>query len=310
MNAREARRRIWGWWMFDFANQPYSTLLMTFIFAPYFASAVVSDPTLGQQYWGWMLAISGLFIALMAPILGAIADSAGPRRPWLLFFSLLYVIGAAGLWVAAPGTEHVVLVLVLFAIGMMGLDFGIIFTNAYLPELGRREELGAISGTGWAVGYGGGVLALIVMLLIFAENEAGVTLLGNPPPLGLDAEAREGTRMVGPLSALWYVVFALPFFLWVPDVARKPRVAGAVARGMRDLWGTLRNLPRNRSLAAYLGGSMLYRDGLNGIFAFGGIYAAGVLGWSIVQIGVFGILAAVVGIVGCWFGGRAARRVG
>lgn len=310
MDARTARKRVWGWWMFDFANQPYSTLLMTFIFAPYFASAVASDPTQGQQYWGWMLAISGLFIAALAPILGAIADSAGPRRPWLYVFSVMYVIGAAGLWVAVPDSENVVLVLLLFAIGMMGLDFGIIFTNAHLPELGKREELGAISGSGWAVGYAGGVLALVVMLLVFAENEAGVTLLGNPPPFGLDAEAREGTRMVGPLSALWYVVFALPFFLWVPDVPRKPRIVGAVAEGLRGLGRTLRQLPRNRSLAAYLGSSMLYRDGLNGIFAFGGIYAAGVLGWSIVQIGVFGILAALVGIVGCWVGGRADRRLG
>ena len=304
------RRRIWGWWFFDWANQPYNTLLLTFIFAPYFASAVAPDPVRGQELWGWMLSATGVCIALMAPILGAIADSAGPRRPWIWVFSLLYVVGAAGLWLAVPGGENIGLVLVFFALGMIGLEFGIIFTNSYLPELGPRSEIGRISGTGWAMGYIGGTLALAVMLLFLAENDAGVTLLGNPPAFGLDPEMREGTRFVGPFSALWYIVFAIPFFLWVQDGARKPHVAGAVARGLRDLRSTLATLPRHPSLFAYLGSSMFYRDALNGIYAFGGIYAAGVLGWSIIQIGVFGIMAAVVGAVFAWLGGKADSRYG
>jgi UMF1 family MFS transporter len=98
------RKHIWGWWSFDWANQPYNTLLLTFVFAPYFASAVAPDPVTGQALWGWMLAGSGLVIALAAPVMGAIADSSGNRRSWLLLWSALYALGAAALWLAARVT--------------------------------------------------------------------------------------------------------------------------------------------------------------------------------------------------------------
>ena len=308
--APEQTRRIRAWWLFDWANQPYNTLLLTFIFAPYFASAVAPDPVTGQKLWGWMLALTGLSIALMAPVLGAIADSAGRWRPWLVLWSVLYVLGSVALWWAVPEAERLWPILLAFAIGMIGLEFGIIFTNALLPGLAPREQLGRISGTGWAIGYAGGVVSLVVMLFFLAETDTGRTLIGLAPAFGLDPEAREGTRAVGPFSALWYVVFALPLFLLIPEHRRPRPPAGAVTRGLTELVGTLRSLPRHPSLLAYLGSSMFYRDALNGIFAFGGIYAAGVLGWSIVQIGVFGITAAVVGAVACWLGGKADSAFG
>ena len=306
----EAGRRIRAWYLFDWANQPYNTLLLTFLFAPYFASAVAPDPVTGQAMWGWMLAITGVGIALMAPVLGAIADSAGRWRPWLVLWSALYVLGAAALWWAAPGMEVLWPMLVAFAIGMVGLEFGIIFVNALLPGLAPREALGRISGTGWAVGYAGGVVSLAIALVFLAEGEDGRTLAGLAPAFGLDAEAHEGTRAIGPFSALWYVVFALPLFLAIPEHPRRPRRRGAVRKGLSELRATLVALPRHPSLLAYLGSSMFYRDALNGIFAFGGIYAAGVLGWSITQIGVFGITAAVVGAVACWLGGKADSAFG
>jgi MFS transporter, UMF1 family len=310
MNA--ARKRIWGWWMFDWANQPYSTLLLTFIFAPYFATSVAADPVTGQAIWGWMLAMSGVAIALGAPVLGAIADVSGRRRAWVAMWSALYMVGAGALWWAVPGADQgtILLVLTAFAIGLVGLEYGIVFTNAILPTLGGRDDLGRISGTGWALGYLGGLLALVIMLAALAENDRGVTLIGIAPILGLDPEMREGTRFVGPFTALWLFVFAIPFFLWVREPASPRAAPGSVARALRELGQSLRALPRRRSLFAYLTGSMVYRDALNGIYAFGGIYAAGVLGWSIIQIGVFGILAAAVGAVACWIGGKLDSRYG
>lgn len=303
-------KRIWGWWFFDWANQPYNTLILTFVFAPYFAASVAPDPATGQAMWGWTLAITGVCIAALAPVLGAIADSAGPKRPWIVLWSVVYVVGAALLWFAVPGADPVIWVLVAFAVGMFGLEFGIIFVNSILPSLGNREELGRISGSGWGFGYLGGMLSLIIVLLFLAENEDGTTLLGIEPLLGFDPDAREGTRAVGPFTALWYLVFVIPFFLWVPEPAPQPRTEGAIRRGLGELWHTIRSLPRRPSLFAYLGGSMFYREGLNGVFAFGGIYAAGVLGWSITQIGVFGITAALTGAVFAWIGGRADSAFG
>ncbi|MFC7705863.1 MFS transporter [Plastorhodobacter daqingensis] len=307
------RKRIWGWYFFDWANQPYSTLLMTFIFAPYFASAVAADPVRGQQDWGTMLTVTGLCIALLAPVLGAVADSGGGRRGWILLWSVFYVGGAFSLWWAEPGMETTFWILVAFGLGVIGLEFGIIFTNAILPELGPREALGRISGSAWAFGYAGGVLSLLIVLAFLAENETGHTLIGLKPLFGLDPEAREGTRAVGPLTAAWYVLFVIPFFLWVPQDRRQTtrrQPIQATRAALRDLGGTLRRLPRQPSLFAWLGSSMLFRDALNGIYAFGGIYAAGVLGWDITRIGLFGIVAAIAGAVFCWFGGRADSRFG
>ncbi len=307
------KRRIWGWFFFDWANQPYNTLLLTFIFAPYFAASVAPDPVTGQQLWGWMLALTGAVIAMLAPVLGAIADSGGPKRPWIVLWSVLYVVGAFGLWWAVPEMEALWIVLLAFAIGMIGLEFGIIFTNAFLPSLGPRVELGRISGSGWAFGYVGGMVSLVMMLAFLAEGDTGRTFFGLEPGFGLlDAEAREGTRAVGPFSALWYLVFVIPFFLWVPEPVRPPSPPrkGVVRQGLADLWRTLRRLPQYPSLLAYLGSSMFYRDALNGVFAFGGIYAAGVLGWSVTMLGIFGITAALTGAVFCWLGGRADRAFG
>ncbi|WP_417279559.1 MFS transporter [Celeribacter sp.] len=316
------RKRIWGWMMYDWATQPFHTLILTFIFGPYFAEQVIAYLTAGgmdaahakaeaQSIWGYGLTVAGLTIAIFAPILGSIADENKRRMPWIWLFSSLYVIGSAGLWLASPADFPTLLVLIFFGLGLIGVEFTTIFTNALLPALGTREEIGKISGNGWAWGYVGGIIALVIMLLLFAENAAGVTLLGIAPLFGFDPEAREGTRFVGPFVALWFVISMVPFFLWVrePKAASLP-MGRAVRKGMSDLIKTLKTLPSRQSLFAYLGASMFYRDALNGVFTFGGIYALGALEWSVVQIGVFGILAAFTGAVFTYFGGIADQKFG
>ena len=296
---------VWGWMFFDWAAQPYFTLLLTFIFAPYFASAVVADEVMAQQYWGWMLTGVGIAIAILAPILGSVADASGSRLNWILGFSILSVAGSASLWWAYPNSDMAIWILVAFGIGLIGVEFTTIFTNAMLPDLGTERDMGIISGSGWAFGYAGGLVSLAIAILLLAENDSGVTLLGTSPILGLDPEAREGTRAVGPLAACWYVAFMIPFFLWVRDGSRKNG-----GQSLSGLAKTIRTLPRNTSLLAYLGSSMFYRDALNGLFAFGGIYAVGVLDWTIVQIGIFGILSLVFGAAFSWIGGLADGKFG
>ncbi|QBY02824.1 MFS transporter [Rhodophyticola sp. CCM32] len=307
-----ARRRIWGWWMFDWASQPYNTLLLTFIFGPY-VNELLGDGTAAQTAWGYGIGAAGLLIALLAPILGAIADRSGKRMPFIWLFSVMYVVGAAGLWLAVPGDFNLVVILCFFAIGLIGMEFATIFTNALLPSLGPRDQLGRISGSGWAFGYLGGFVALVIMLLLLAENAVtGKTLIGIDPILGLNAQMREGTRAVGPLAATWYALFMIPFFLWVRET-RQPDalpMGRAVATALPELIGHLKALPQDRSLFAYLGSSMFYRDALNGMYVFGGIYAAGVLGWSVVDVGIFGILAVLTGALFAWIGGRADSRFG
>ncbi|MFP1643768.1 MFS transporter [Pontitalea aquivivens] len=307
----DARKRIWGWYFFDWASQPYNTLLLTFIFAPYMKELLGSG-TAAQTVWGYGIGLTGLVIAVLAPFLGAIADKAGGRIGFIWVFSVMYVLGAGGLWHAAPGDFSLIFVMLCFAIGLIGMEFATIFTNAMLPDLAGRDRMGRVSGSGWAFGYLGGMVALIVMLTLLAENASGVTLIGIAPILGLDPGMREGTRSVGPLVAIWYAVFMVPFFLWVREIRRPDAlpVRAAVRGAWPELRATLAQLPRNRSLLAYLMSSMCYRDALNGIYVFGGLYAAGVLGWSIVQVGIFGILGTITGATFAWVGGKADDRFG
>lgn len=311
MTDRTAQKRIWGWWWFDWASQPYNTLLITFIFGPYVVS-VVGDGSTAQAIWGYGIGLAGLLIAALSPLLGAVADRSGRRLPFIWFFSLLYVLGAWGIWWSAPADFNIWFVMLVFCIGLIGMEFATTFTNSMLPDLAPREELGKVSGSGWAWGYVGGLVALILMLTLLAEGSTGKTLIGISPLFGLDPEAREGTRAVGPLTAIWYAVFMIPFFLWVRE-PRKPdavSVAQALREAGPELVSTLKGLPKDRSLFAFLGSSMFYRDALNGVYTFGGIYAAGVLGWTVIDVGVFGILAISTGALFAWAGGKADSRFG
>lgn len=309
--GRASKRAIWGWMLFDWAQQPFHTLVITFVFAPYFAAAVAPDAARGQELWGYATGIGGLLIALSSPVLGAIADASGPRKPWVFAFSVLGVIGCWGLWFAVPGMDNLTLVLIAIALAVFGMEFAAVFNNAMMPTLVPRSELGRLSGSAWGLGYVGGLLTLVLVLgFLSASPETGRTLLGFEPLFGLDPAMREGDRASGLLTAIWYVVFALPMFLFTPDVARRPQVAGAVKKGLSELRETLRGLPGERSYFSYLMSSMFYRDALNALYAFGGIYAAGVLGWTIIQIGIFGILANITGAIGAWLGGRADQRYG
>lgn len=314
------RKRIWGWMAFDWATQPFYTLGLTFIFGPYFAAISMgyfSDQmeeagqaaAASQTLWFWGQTISGLFIAFSAPLIGAYADSTGRRMPWIWAFSAIYVFMTWALWWALPDASTLFLILIAFNVGLIAAEFLLIFVNAILPSLGTKEEIGRISGNGAALGYWGGVLSLFIMLLLLAENDSGKTLIGLDPLFGLDATARQGTRSVGPFIALWFMVFMIPFFIWV----REPRQAsrsGGVREAMRDLRQSLAGAVRRKSLLNFLLSSMLYRDALNALYSAGGVYATLVLGWSIIQIGVFGIIGAITAAVATQIGGVFDSRLG
>ncbi|MBO6717264.1 MAG: MFS transporter [Rhizobiaceae bacterium] len=297
--------------LFDWAQQPFHTLIITFVFAPYFAASVASDAARGQELWGYATGIGGLAIALSSPVLGAIADATGPRKPWILFFSVIGFICCMLLWFAVPGMESLTWMLLVIALAVFGMEYAAVFNNAMMADLVPRSELGRLSGSAWGLGYVGGLITLVIVLGLFsASPESGKTLLGLTPILGLDPAMHEGDRAAGPFTAIWYAVFALPMFLFTPDVPRRISQSGAVKQGLARLGATLKSLPRERSYFSFLMSSMFYRDALNALYTFGGIYAAGVLGWSIIQIGIFGILANLTGAIGAWIGGHADKRFG
>jgi UMF1 family MFS transporter len=306
------QRAVAAWVLFDWAAQPFFTLVTTFIFAPYFAAAVAASPEEGQALWGYATAAAGLCIALLSPALGAIADEAGGRKPWIAAFGGLLVAGSALLWLAAPGAPAAVPIALLgYGVALIGAEFATVFNNAMMPTLVPPERIGRLSGTGWAVGYLGGLVSLALVLTLLATSpETGRTLLGLPPILGLDGFARDGDRLTGPLSALWFILFVLPMFLLVPDRPRRMPLAKAVGAGLAQLKATVLSLRERRPLAAFLLANMIYADALVALFAFGGIYAAGAFGWGSIEIGVFGILLTVTGTLGAWLGGMLDDRLG
>lgn len=321
MSASAQKKRIWGWIAFDWATQPFYTLGLSFIFGPYFAALATDYYLAGgmeteaakaqaQATWTGALTIAGLCIALTAPFLGAYADNSGRKIPWIAFFSGVYVVSTWMLWGVEPDTTRIAWTLVIFFTGFIAAESALNFVNAILPSLGTEDEVGRISGTAAAMGYAGGVLSLFIMLLLLAENEEGVTLLGNAPALGLNPDAREGTRSVGPFIAIWFAVFMVPFFLWVRDDPPKARTRVSLGKTLGDLGATLKELTKRRSLGAFLLGSMFYRDALNALYGLAGVYAQQVLDWSIIQIGVFGIIGAITATIATYIGGRCDQRFG
>jgi UMF1 family MFS transporter len=306
------RAAVISWIFFDWAAQPYFTLITTFVFAPYFATHVASDPASGQALWGFATAAAGLMIALMSPVLGAIADASGRRKPWIAAFGALLVIGSCLMWFGKPGDASVIPPLLLaYAIATVGVEFATVFNNAMMPSLVPPDKIGRLSGTGWATGYVGGILSLILVLGFLAANpETGRTLFGFVPLFGLDPVTHQGDRITGPLTGIWFIIFVLPMFLLTPDYPAKRPVREALRAGLIDLKQTLGELPQRKSLAAFLLANMIYTDGLVTLFAFGGIYAAGTFGWHTLQIGSFGILLAIAGTFGAWLGGKLDDRLG
>jgi UMF1 family MFS transporter len=307
-----ARARF-GWILFDWSTQPFFTLVTTFIFAPYFTSAVVSDPAQGQALWGYATGFAGLCIAMLSPFLGAVADASGPRKPWIALFGTFLFIGCAMLWFAVPGAPYAILFGLLgYVIATLGAEFASVFNNAMMPTLVSPEKLGRLSGTGWAVGYVGGLISLVLALVFLATDaETGKTLLGRDPAFGLDASSRAGDRASGPFAAVWFLIFVLPLFVFTPDLAKTGlSLRAAIAGGLNSLRDSLRGLRTDKNLARFLLANMIYADGLAALFAFAGIYAAGVFGWGSTQIGIFGILLTVTATLGAWLGGKADDAFG
>ncbi|GKQ53965.1 MFS transporter [Bradyrhizobium sp. Ce-3] len=306
------RAAVISWIFFDWAAQPYFTLITTFVFAPYFASFVASDAASGQALWGFATAAAGLAIALLSPVLGAIADASGRRKPWIAVFGALLVVGSSAMWIGKPGNPDIIPMLLLaYAIASVGVEFATVFNNAMMPTLVPPERIGRLSGTGWATGYVGGILSLILVLGFLAANaETGKTLFGFTPMFGLDPAMHEGDRITGPLTGLWFIIFVTPMFLFTPDYPAKRPLREALGEGLRELRESLASLPKQKSLARFLLANMIYTDGLVSLFAFGGIYAAGTFGWDTIRIGTFGIILAVAGTFGGWLGGKLDDRFG
>lgn len=296
-------RQLLAWATFDWAATPFFVVVITFIFAAYFTQAVAANPVDGTAQWGWAMTIAALIIGVLAPIFGAVADAGGRRKPWLGAFVLIAAAGMVGLWEIMPHAEHVLLALILVVIANVGSEVAQTFYNSMLPELSPPEQVGRWSGLGWGLGYIAGIIGLVILLFGFVQRV--------PPLLGLDPATAENVRIAGPLCAVWLLVFSLPLFLIVPDRSGAGLPLGAAVRtGLRTLGHTLLDVRRQANLARFLLARMIYQDGLNTLFAFGGIYAAGTFGMDTAQVIMFGITLNLTAGLGAFLFSAIDDRIG
>lgn len=276
---------IVSWCLYDWANSAFPVIITTFVFAVYFTKSVAPNPIIGTANWGKMIAISSLVIGIISPILGAIADNQGRRKPWLGVFSLIGGSACFMLWQVKPVASDMQLALLLVAIATIGYETATVFYNSLLKDIVPKPFIGRISGIGWGVGYIGGLCCLTLVLFFL--------ILHRPAWLVLDTSQAQQIRLCGPIVAIWLLVFAIPLFIKTPDpkttTGTNHNFFVTLKKTFKQLKNTLLLLKHNPIILRFLIARLFYIDGLNTLFAFGGIYAAGTFNLSFTQIMIFGI---------------------
>lgn len=304
------RRGLFGWMMFDWAAQPFFTVVTTFVFGPYFAARMAADPVAGQFAWSLTATIAGIVIAVLSPVLGSIADATGNRKRWIGFFAVIKILALASLWWAAPGSS-VVSIGLLVILATIAAEFSIVFNDSQMPRLVSKDNVGTVSNIAWGLGYLGGMIALFIVLLLLAgSTTTGKTLIGLDPLFGLDPNAGEDARVTGPFAAIWYLIFILPMFLFTPDTATGMPMGPAIRTGLSELKSTLGELRRRTGILRFIIARMIYQDGVNALLILGGAFAVGMFGWETTEIGLYGIILNVVAVLGCGIASVLDRRFG
>ncbi|MEX0844186.1 MAG: MFS transporter [Balneolaceae bacterium] len=291
--TKNSTRGLLAWAMYDWANSAYFVMIQTFVFAAYFAQSIAVDETSGTTLWGNMIGLAGFVIAFSAPFLGSIADEGGRRKPWILFFTILCVFGSSALWFAEPSSDFIWFALAMAFIATLGAELSFIFYNAMLPDLTTSLTIGKWSGWGWAMGYAGGLMCLIIGYFGFVEYGSDL--------FGLNEDTLENVRITFVLTGLWYALFSIPLFLKTPDTPSKNKTTSqAISDGMKQLRNGLQVLKEEPNIWKFLLARLFYNDGLATIFAMGGVYAAGTFGFNTGQIFLFGIALNVTAGLGAF----------
>lgn len=313
-----AKKSIFAWCLYDWANSAFSTVIITFVFSVFFTRGMIGDETLGAAWWGYAIGVSGLFIAILGPFLGAVADHSGARKRWIFWLSMMCIVPCALLWFAQPAVgplpedpstivnlNNILLVLGLVVVANVGYELSAVFYNAMLTHIAPKHLIGRVSGWGWGIGYLGGLGALALALF----GLVGVSEM--EPWFGVSGMDSANVRATGPLTALWFLVFMIPMLIWTHDVERRPMPVGeAMKLGLKQLGRTLREVKHHKNLVQFLVASAVFRDGLNTLFTVGGIYAAGVYGMDLVEILFFAIGLNVTAGAGAFIFAHLDDKIG
>jgi MFS transporter, UMF1 family len=309
-------RSAWGWAFYECGRNPYVILCTIYILAPYIASQLFASGIEGQAAIADWNRNAGIIVALSAPFLGAIADRYGNRKPFLLGVTALMVPLIFSLWWAVPpGTPG----LPVWAVGLVITATGVLFAwnevlhNSMLPNATTPASLPHASGMALALGNGVSVVFLLVMLWGLAfPGVFDLPLVPDQPLFGLDPATHETSRIAGPVAAVWFALAAIPLFLFARDAPRTGLGSGAAVRsGITSLLATIRTLfSQHRNAGTFLVARMLYTDGKTALLIFGGVVAAGVLDWGLLEMTAYGIILSVFAVIGGLLGGWLDTRIG
>jgi|TARA_B100001971_G_scaffold202724_1_gene216811 UMF1 family MFS transporter len=292
-------KKVFNFALYDFANSAFTTIIITFIFATYFAKQIAPNTVLGQSYWGWTIGLVGFLVAIAGPFIGSFADKKNKILFFLRFFSLLCIFFTSLLWFAKPFQNYLLYTLVIVGIANFFYELSLIFYNSLLKDISKSKNLGKSSGLGFALGYIGGIATLFISIKLFIDNDN--------LPFGLSKEESQNIRATAILVSAWFLLFSSPFLFFFKKKLKK------INKSALSNFSELKNLIWNRglkTLGKFLIARMLYADGLNAIIVMGGIFAVGVFNLQIKELLILSVLMNITAFIGAFVGGLANDKYG
>ncbi|MAW21336.1 MAG: MFS transporter [Flavobacteriales bacterium] len=284
------RREVFAWSLYDFANQPFTTIIVTFIYSGFFTKVIAENEQVGTTMWANSIALTAIIVALVSPILGAIADSAGYRKSFLILFTWIAAVSSILLYFPAEGDT--LLALTLFVIANVAFEIGTVFCNSYLPDLSTSKNSGSVSGFAWGLGFFGGLIALFLSIFLFPE---------------LDSIA---IRRINILVGLWFFVFSIPTILFVKDRKKEKLTKYHFFSSFSTIKKTFRTVSNYKIVYQFLIARLFFNDGLVTIFALGGIYAVGTLDFTFSEVMKLGIVLNLAAGIGSFIFGYVEDKIG
>jgi UMF1 family MFS transporter len=291
-------------------------LIFVYVFPSYFANLIAGDPVRGQALWGSANTVTSILVGALAPVLGAIADRQGRRKPWLALTFAIMIPCCFALWYAMPGATSglsVTGILAIVAVLLACFLIGEVFHNSMLPSIAEPDRLASLSGLGLSLNAVAVMVSMSLMLVFCALPGSGVSwpFLPDAPVFGLDPQKQEHIRISGPVAGTWLLLLAMPFMIWTPDrPSTGISMRRAVREGMEQLRRTIREARRLSNVGRYLVARMFYNDGKVAMVAYSAIYAAGNFKWGVVQLILFGMLLTPSSIAGGLLVGSIESRLG
>ena len=284
------RKQVLSWSLYDFANQPFTTIIVTFVYGAFFTKYIVKDEHIGTLLWTIAISVTAIVVSILSPILGALADSGGYRKFFLMIFT--WICSVFSILLYFPDSGDVYLALSIFVIANISFEMGCVFSNSYLPDLSQKENIGKISGFAWGLGFFGGLSALFLSLYFFPEMNS------------------EGIKRINVLVGVWFLVFSIPTFLYVKDKKPEKFKKKHIKDTFKSLKKTLNQVRNYKIIANFLLARLFYNDGLITIFSLGGIYAVETLDFSFSEVMILGILLNISAGFGSFIFGYLEDKIG